>query len=80
MNVSLSRGSDASRRNAFLFTRLAPQGLVTGEYATHGTEVLSLSLGIGDDTGSMPLAGLRLEALKLIGDPNVPGGRYVQLQ
>ncbi|KAK2080481.1 hypothetical protein QBZ16_000334 [Prototheca wickerhamii] len=51
------------------------QGLVTGEYATHGTEVLSLSLGIGDDTDSMPLAGLRLEALKLIGDPNVPGGR-----
>ena len=53
---------------------------MTGEYATHGTEVLSLSLGIGDDTGSMPLAGLRLEALKLIGDPNVPGGRCIQLQ
>ncbi|KAL6781658.1 hypothetical protein ACKKBF_B08940 [Auxenochlorella protothecoides x Auxenochlorella symbiontica] len=53
------------------------QGLVTGAYSTHGTEVLSLRLcgpssAPPSDSG---VTGVRLEALKLIGDVNVPGGQ-----
>lgn len=55
------------------------QGLYTGSYGPHGQEVLQLtaSAGEGDVPPLCPITGPRLQAFKLLGDPNVPALRWV---
>ena len=52
-------------------------GLVTGEYGTHGSEILHVGLynGIDDPFPKPPtdIGKLHLRGLKIKGDPNVPG-------
>ncbi|KAL4450169.1 hypothetical protein ABPG77_010838 [Micractinium sp. CCAP 211/92] len=54
------------------------QGVFFGSYGPHGLEVLSLSAcGARDEAPpDCPIDGLRLQALKLTGDPNVPALRH----
>lgn len=53
---------------------LGVQGMYTACYGPHGMEVLLLRLGLPEDPPppGCPIAGPRLEALKIAGDPNVP--------
>lgn len=55
----------------------ALQGLYAANYAGHEMEVLRVSLAAPDQAPppGCTIAGPRLEALKLTGDPNVPAGK-----
>jgi hypothetical protein len=50
------------------------QGIWTGSYGPHGLEILELRCSVtpADVPPGCPFTGQRLQALKLIGDPNVP--------
>lgn len=50
------------------------QGLYCGSYGPHGQEVLRLaaSTAAANAPPNCPISGPRLQALKLLGDPNVP--------
>ncbi|KAL4452494.1 hypothetical protein ABPG75_008156 [Micractinium tetrahymenae] len=54
------------------------QGVYFGSYGPHGLEVLSLSASSAEEDlpPLCPVSGPRLQALKLVGDPNVPALRH----